>query len=378
MAALALTWICTHCTFLNEDGDMCQMCTGVRSFQSDADMERIPGTPLRVRRPSALSPQFSELSVAALHRLYGNDVMSGGLVSGPPPGRHDSTSLRLVQWNLNSLMYGLSMSLGPAVASQRVATLLLDLDPDVIVLQEFGSTRWSRRKSSIQSYPGLALLEEALKTAGFELSVSPNAFPTLAASRLPASSPSTGRMLSRDRGVIRVVVRSRDGDVSINGTHLDAYDATSRIAEAATLLGDADAEPALPAMFCADMNQLRERDYTPEEWGWISEGRAKLDSPPSDGVSEMWEKAGFRCCFDESNAARNWPKDNPPPPSHWTGTNIDHTYGRGIECIGVFVIPSLLSDHLPVLSDWIIRTHGGAKPGHEASSSDKAQEPKSD
>jgi len=246
------------CTFLNDnEGDACQMCTGVRSIHDDDKPSIDVNTP-KIRRPSAFSPRFSQLSLADLHGFYGKDITSGELVSNPPPARHGSTSVRLVQWNLNSLMYGLSLTIGPALASQKVAKLLLDLEPDVITLQEFGSTPWIRRKSSIASYPGLLLLAEALKTAGFEIFVSPNAFPTLVASRFPTIVPSTGRMLSSDRGVVCVVVRTRDGNaVAINGTHLDAYDATSRLSEAAILLADADEEPSLPTIFSADMNQPR-------------------------------------------------------------------------------------------------------------------------
>lgn len=326
----------------------------MQSIQLDEIEDKPFDSAPKIRRPSAFSPRFSEFSRAKLHEFYVKDIKSGELVSNPPPARHSSTSLRLIQWNINSLMYGHSLTIGPAVASQKVSKLLLDLEPDVITLQEFGSIRMMRR-SSIESYPGLLLLVEILETSGFELFFSPNAFPTLVAARFPANVPSTGRMLSSDRGVVRVVVRTHDGNtVAINGTHLDAYDDTSRFSEAAILLADADAEPTLPTIFSADMNQPRERDYAPEEWDWISKSRSQQNSPQSDGVSEMWEEAGFRCCFDDPKADRNWPADCLPPPTHWTGTNIDHTYGRGLKCVGVYVIPSLLSDHLPVLSDWVI------------------------
>ena len=56
--------------------------------------------------------------------------------------------------------------------------------------------------------------------------------------------------------------------------------------------------------------------------------------------------------------ATNWPEGAPPPPTHWTGTSIDHAYGRGgcgrvpLVPRGVYVGLSPLSDHLPVVTDW--------------------------
>ena len=108
------------------------------------------------------------------------------------------------------------------------------------------------------------------------------------------------------------------------------------------------------------------RHYSPEEWAWICAMRQKRGSPVSDGVADALEREGFTNCFDAAVAAaeeeeekggngfrRNW--DGPlPPPTHWTSTNIDHCYGRGLEVRGVYVVPSVLSDHLPVVTDWVL------------------------
>ena len=95
-----------------------------------------------------------------------------------------------------------------------------------------------------------------------------------------------------------------------------------------------------------------------------------------DGVAPFLEGHGFRSCFDRGTihpglphlepfddtkstaVVRNWPCDEPPPPTHWTGTNIDAVYGRsqdgrhGLVPRGIFIALSDLSDHLPVISDW--------------------------
>ena len=91
----------------------------------------------------------------------------------------------------------------------------------------------------------------------------------------------------------------------------------------------------------------------------------------TDGVAELLEAEGYKNCFDASllvagkgseggsaesgegggGVDHNW-KGSHPPPTHWTGTCIDHAYGRGMGVIGVYVVPSDLSDHLPVVTDW--------------------------
>ena len=96
-----------------------------------------------------------------------------------------------------------------------------------------------------------------------------------------------------------------------------------------------------------------------------------------DGVAALLGSRGFRCAFDrgevaatagtflapaaldrDARPATNWPAGAPPPPTHWTGTSIDHAYGRAADGVrallprGVFVALSELSDHLPVITDW--------------------------
>merc|ERR1719424_2704916 len=106
-----------------------------------------------------------------------------------------------------------------------------------------------------------------------------------------------------------------------------------------------------------------------------------------DGVCALLLSHGFRCAFDRSRgrphgenvdgdgggggngrggdgagassycSATNWATDAPPPPTHWTGFNIDQSYGRGgdgrpLVPKGVYVGMTPLSDHLPVITDW--------------------------
>ncbi len=40
--------------------------------------------------------------------------------------------------------------------------------------------------------------------------------------------------------------------------------------------------------------------------------------------------------------------------THKTGTAIDYSFARGLRLHGTYVVHSLLSDHLPVVSDWLL------------------------
>ena len=166
-------------------------------------------------------------------------------------------------------------------------------------------------------------------------------------------------------------------------------------------------------LLAADMNQPIAKHYSTDEWAWIAESRNRRRSPLNDGVADRLEAEGYRNCFDACCAAevedaccaaeavevghghgragpegvrdadghghghgraegfggaaeseegrggggggpdRNWEGPHPPP-THWTSTNIDHAWSKGLEVVGVYVVPSPFSDHLPVVTDWVV------------------------
>lgn len=82
--------------------------------------------------------------------------------------------------------------------------------------------------------------------------------------------------------------------------------------------------------------------------------KAHRGSPEDDGVAAAFAVAGFQCCFDApSSAKRGWFPASPPPSTHWTGTVVDYAYAKGrLQLAGVYIAPSPLSDHRPLICDW--------------------------
>ena len=50
----------------------------------------------------------------------------------------------------------------------------------------------------------------------------------------------------------------------------------------------------------------------------------------------------------------NWKKNDPPPSTHWTGTIVDYSYGKGkdLAVSALYVSPCGLSDHRLLVTDW--------------------------
>ena len=172
--------------------------------------------------------------------------------------------------------------------------------------------------------------------------------------------------------------------------------AAAAAAAAATALAPAQA-PASRVLVVGDFNQQRRRDYTPGEWKLICASKKRRGCAETDGVADLMAEAGFVCAFDAGGdrgtadggsggssdgdgsaeaggagpicegggfeqrrgggdtVAHNWAPGAPPPATHWTGTVIDLAFARGpVVPRGVFVVPSNLSDHRPVITDWAV------------------------
>jgi endonuclease/exonuclease/phosphatase family metal-dependent hydrolase len=171
------------------------------------------------------------------------------------------------------------------------------------------------------------------------------------------------------RGAVAVTVRvpgaaggadgAGDGVVTIVGTHLNHVDPGGiRKAEIEALLADAELnlsgalQKGVPTIIAADFNMQREADHLPDEWRQIVESQKDRGSVTVDGVADRLAESGFACVFDHPDADRNWPHGAPPPPTHWTSTCVDQAWSRGLQLLGVYVVQSDTSDHLPVVTDW--------------------------
>jgi len=312
--------------------------------------------------------------------------------------------------------------------AHRVADTLLEVDADVMILNEFGTS--DGRRSWIQHYDKpLHVLCTRLEDSGYKIySEGLVTYPTVVVTRLPVKM-SREYLLDYERSVVHVQVEWRmqrqqhtskmkqeqkllvdssdaddscndgmwdsDGseasqassqttvnvDVDVFGMHLDYRDCDggfNRFREAEQLMqivnnstctasrSDVGAYES-NALISGDFNQQRACDYSTNEWKWICENKATRRSPQNDGVSELFNKHGFKCNFDgvEDLVDCNWNREDPPPATHWTSTVIDFAYSRGptLKLKKLFVSPSNLSDHRLVVCDWGCNEESSADRG---------------
>jgi len=162
------------------------------------------------------------------------------------------------------------------------------------------------------------------------------------------------------------------GPVCIFGTHLshhiDCSEPELRLNQmkavlryAHGILGDPEDDAYCPVLIAGDFNQQRQQDYSDDVWESITASMQNRGQPEDDGVSQLLQASGFTCCFDYPSARTNWPTSQNPPPTHWTSTIVDYTYGRGVEAQAVYVGHSSLSDHQPVVTDWITAEPMGSR-----------------
>ena len=349
--------------------------------------------------PAFAGGRYDMLTRAELITHYVTDgAERAGHTTRPPPPRPETHQthtlgsggavavLRVLQWNINCLCGAGDASGYMYVPWRDVWREIATHNADVVVLNEFGSqTGWyghdgfDPRDMTFVSEAGGSVkgLADALEREGYVIGAADVEYPTVVATRLPVVESEAVR-LSHSRGAafVRLLVTpvpqepSRDADESIEvdvyGTHLCHVSASNRRTQASRLLDTihkqerADARGSSVSahvLVAGDLNQQRSRDLAPSDWAAVCRGKSRRGSGEfEDGVDEAFRAAAFTCCFDEPDAARNWPRDaTAPPPTHWTSTAIDFAYARrGLECIGVYVSSSNLSDHRPVITDWAV------------------------
>jgi len=324
------------------------------------DTEDVVRRPLQLKR--AIESAHS-LPADALLEHFVKDVRAGRLVSKPCPSRPlgDASLLRVAQWNVNNFSGCYD---GNVPDPWQIVELALSLEADVLVLNEFYA--WDDQTA----------VKNTFLAEGYELAFSDTDFPTLLAKRCPsigkarslvfshskdimakaASGPSTCRL---HRAATSCTLRLASGEAMvIYATHLNHIDGGgARREEAKAVLDDIRGRGAEAphVLVVADFNQPRKCDYSPDEWMALARSAAEREEPEDDGVATLFEGDGFACSLDLSHLAdRNWPVGALPPPTHWTGTVIDYSFARGLHLQGTYVVPTLLSDHFPVVSDWSV------------------------
>lgn len=318
--------------------------------------EEAPHALGRVRevcRPLRFCKQVAPWEKDILVPLYLQDVCQDLLVSGAvAPKPAVPSILRVCQWNINSFD-----GAGRAISRPRPRSVLahaLEFKADVLVLNEWDDTRKEEGKRILKEY-------------GYSHQTKSDAnFPTMIAvhdrckSKKGALSLTLGIEDGEHRAAIKRCVKLPDSKatVAIYGTHLhhEGPDAI-REREAQNLLAHIERHDAsVPTLVVGDFNHPRRRDYALEEWDIIQarqvEGERSLVDEEGQ-VHGLFEASGFQCSLDHPQAQRNWPTDALPPSTHWTGMALDYSFARGLDLHGSYVAPTALSDHFPVISDWI-------------------------
>ncbi len=123
-------------------------------------------------------------------------------------------------------------------------------------------------------------------------------------------------------------------------------------------------------VIASDFNQARARDKTAEDWSVVSRGLNGIGEPTDDGVCDLLTQAGFVCSYDIDNLTTNYRSEMCPAApisTHWTSTVLDFAYlwarstfgdetvaaaqSVAVDIAAIYVIPSSISDHLPIISD---------------------------
>jgi len=294
-------------------------------------------------------------------------------------------TLRVAQWNINCLC-------GPDARSPQTARAVSSMvgawDADVVLFQEVpvgpAEASWPEPWRSTFPTKSMRDLEKQLREHGYKVQLRthcPNASmlcSKLAADHVFDSFSLDGLHAHRssmleDRAARLVTLRlsaqeDSRGDapvIAVYATHLHHDNATLgldgvRHAEAVALLRHWH-DNAPPRTCCAviasDFNQARRLDYSAQEWEVVSAGLASVRQPGDDGVASLLAASGWTCAYDVASAARNWPGGGAPPLTHWTGTTVDYPYvfagfsGARVDVVGVYVVHTSVSDHLPIITD---------------------------
>eukprot|EP00562_Extubocellulus_spinifer_P018601 CAMPEP_0178588424 /NCGR_PEP_ID=MMETSP0697-20121206/27025_1 /TAXON_ID=265572 /ORGANISM="Extubocellulus spinifer, Strain CCMP396" /LENGTH=429 /DNA_ID=CAMNT_0020224771 /DNA_START=98 /DNA_END=1387 /DNA_ORIENTATION=+ len=358
-------------------------------------------------------------ATAATHATADDDAAASVLASVGPPTQ-PADSIRICQWNIHYLSApwltsrttcstGTNSTTATCTRTSpsdplhylhhadQVAQSILDTNSDVVVLNEFGTAGRNPKYGSDRLLEHLCRrLEGDGQYTIYDLAIS--SYPTAVAvrSHFTVVSSEGIRLDSHHRSAVRVSIDPRSlaniasrggggGDktaattattsppllLHIYGTHLDHSCGQQRYQEAKNLIRKIkqfmtqERRSTDPVLIVGDFNQQRACDYTPDEWRIIGRNLERREAPRTDGVSDLLQSEGFRCCYDTerergrrgNNAAvvrTNWREGDPPPSTHWSSTVIDYAYGRNIDVVGIYVLPRNLSDHRMVITDWRI------------------------
>ena len=293
------------------------------------------------------------------------------------------SSIRVAQWNLN-VLHGADFK--SPVSAIDAAVIVDSLQADIVLIQEAGEQNFIKKNPQYpDSSSRILQFHDELKRRGYELVFAdgvPN--PAMLATKLKIvkvfdcfsidcggrnSHPHYDTMMkdeydfeTRSARFVQLEFDLKLGEASkayskpniaVCITHLHHREdglPGVRLGEIRTIL---ERRPLAPefTILATDFNWARRKDYNVREWAIISAGLDKVKQPHNDGVAEELESHGFVSTYDRM--------PGPHPKlmfTHWTSTIVDFAYVHAKnplswQVISVQVVPSPLSDHLPIIHD---------------------------
>ena len=247
--------------------------------------------------------------------------------------------LRLATYNVHFWL-GPHQVRGEANEEEMLAVIAAT-DADVLVLNEFVPVRDTRLMDG---------LVERLERCGYThhtVKGSPSyrdvTYVTVIFSRLPLEEREQ-LGLCEERHAVRVCVQ---GGLSVVGMHLDVYDDSgqTRVKQVDQVL--AKTRQLRNVIFAGDMNALRRKDYSEDEWAKMAAHDALRKVHLETGAIDAIEKAGFRDSFESAGP--------PPKCTTWSGRRIDYVFAKALDwkVANSFVVHSAASDHIPVVVDLV-------------------------
>ena len=306
-----------------------------------------------------------------------------------------SSLLRILQWNINCLY-------GPDTDTKQdgrdLLAVIAVVNPDIVLFQEANN-----RSMPDDPYVGNAkCFSRLLSNTGYTLFNTCGVYFSMVAVRngIPIDNSRPAFWLHDtydDTGCIYLSISLKAKDIvagpmlGILGTHLSYKNYTPpligqatkgvRFQEVTTIVNYVDntwheydslhvpnKNLLIGAILATDYNQAREIDKSPEHWPVLSQGVATVGEPTDDGVAQLLQEKGYICTYDIPSIQTNYRSSAgqmAPDFTHWTGSTIDFCYlwrppnsddatTASIQPVGSYVIPSPLSDHLPIVTDFEI------------------------
>ena len=305
-------------------------------------------------------------------------------------------SLRILQWNINCLY-------GPDTDSKQdgrdLLALIALINPDIVLIQEANN-----RSMPDDPHIGNAkCFSRLLSNTGYSLFNTCGVYFSMVAIRngIPIDNSRPAFWLHDtydDTGCIYLSISLKAKEIAaspmlgILGTHLTYKNYTPPLIGQATkgvrfqevtkivnfvdnvwhecnsLISVPNKNSLIGAILATDYNQAREIDKSPEHWSVLSQGVATVGEPTDDGVAQLLQENGYTCTYDVPSIQTNYRSAGKMAPdfTHWTGSTIDFCYlwqppntdddatTASIRPVGSYVIPSPLSDHLPIVTDFEI------------------------